>query len=321
MTVVSKEPAAGLSGAILAGGDLVGLTMRCLRDHHSLIIKSTMAPVILATIGGFISQVALNWGMSGAGGNEIIRALLIGFACLFATILSVLMNWWLTVRQLALTRFLAGAASSFDEARQYASRKKWTVVGIYLAGISLYVSVFLVFLLVFAASAAVVYAVKALREAALIVMLLEVLPFALAIGVAVQIGLSWFGILAMKDDKFSELIKEGFELTLLPFWRSIGFGSLVALVVLVMYAPLGLPVAVATVADAAIAALNDQTSKNYVTSYPIIVLSQVWEAIVMMFIRPVFFLAFAFYYQDYRYRTEGLDIYSRLMKLRARESG
>lgn len=321
MTVVSKDPGADWSISTLSGADIVGRTLDCLRKHHALIIRSTIVPVILAAAGGFISQAAVNWGISGSGGNEIIRALLIGLSCLVGTVLSAFMNWWLTVRQLALTRFLAGASADFRESVQYAGRKKWTVIGLYMVAMSLYVSTFLLFIVIFAASAAVSYAAKALGAAVLVVMLSEVFLIALAIGVVMQIGLSWFAILAVKDDKFSELIKDGFELTFSSFWKSIGFGSLVALVVLVMYAPLGLPVAIATIVDAAVAAIGDQSGsgKNYVTSFPIIVLGQVWEAIIMMFIRPAFFLAFAFYYRSYCCRTEGLDINLRLMELRSAE--
>jgi hypothetical protein len=269
-------------------------------------------PSLVELVGKIIILFGINTLITGGHGNMLLAAGGL-FTCFIGVVIGVGAELFLTLRQLALFRLLAGYSASFKDAYDFVSKRKFlliaAVVGTYILSL---VAIFF-WCVVIGFSMAFV-ARKILLAVSLTVSLIGM------VGLFVSIILSSLPVmivapaLAIEDRPFTQIIGWSFRMCARTFWRSLGFASLITIVVLILSSVLNIPPSILSAIELARNYFGGQDATKAPNLY-IQIFASVWRSGANMILSPMFFLGVGFYYLDLRMRTEGLDITRRVESL------
>ncbi len=287
-------------------GDLIGRSFRLYRRHVTVFFRTLLGPTIVSAAGSLGMQYFITSGLK-AGSLE--KALLPAAAVAASFFLLMAAKWVLTIRQLAFVRMAAGFAGDYRESHENILRKKWQI---------LLLSVFaLAALVVLCAVWAVeiVLAIQVSKAGALLAIVSAIGALAAPFGLAFSVGfivLSAFlasCVIACEDERMGGIVARGLSLACGDFWRACAFGLLLYVAVSLVTIPLSAPLFIASVTDAVQHGITAGSgTEAYQMPLYLMVLSQIWESLMTMFLWPTMFVAFGLFYHDLRLRQEALDL-------------
>lgn len=286
-------------------GDTIGDSVRLCRNQLPQLIKILLVPTIVEIIG----KSVLVWGAS----NELTRLtslphILFGILLVLAgTVVALIADLYLTLRQLSFLRVINGFAGSYEEAYAFLKRRKWQVILVFV--------LFYVALVAFVAFWATLIILVVLSK--------QVIPTAFVaaaicfciVGIIVCSGLVGVPLciiipsVACEDRPIFTLIGRGLASWSRSFWRTVLFAALLAICVAALSTALCLPADALYFFEYARAGIvSGRTPTSADISIYAQVLSSIWHSLVNMFLSPIVFVANGFFYLDLRARKEGLDL-------------
>lgn len=290
-------------------GDIVGDSVRTCRDQIPKLVKILLAPTIVEIVGKFV----LVWGVS----NELTRLsslphILFGlFLILVGTVVVLIADLYLTLRQLSLVRVINGFANSYEEAYLFLKKRRWQVI-------LLFFLFYLALIVLIAFWTTLIFLVGFLMGISK-----QALPAAIAVGaicfcmVGIIVCTGLIGVplciiipsVACEERPIFSLIGWGLTLWSKNFWRTVFFAALLTVCVAALSMALCLPANVLYFFEYARASIaSGHTPTNADISIYAQVLSSSWHSLVNMFLSPIIFIANGFFYLDLRARREGLDL-------------
>jgi hypothetical protein len=285
--------------------------VRLARDNARTCVKILLWPSLVELVGKIIILIGLNTVLMGGHHNMLMAAGGI-ITCGIGVLIAVGAELFLTLRQLALFRLLAGYSASFKEAYAFVAERKFLLIAAVIGTYMLTMTAIFFWCVVIGFSTAFV-AKKILLAVSVTAALIGV------IGLCVSIVLTSLPImmlapaLAIEDRSFGQIAKWSVSICLKTFWRTVGFSSLLTIVVLILSSVLNLPPSLIS---------GFEYMRNYfagdVSKAPnlyVQIFASVWRSGVNLFLSPMLFFSIGFYYLDLRMRTEGLDITRRIEAL------
>lgn len=297
-------------------GDLIGLAYRTTRQNLLMIFKFILGPSIFTVLAGIVFQWVFTYGAANIAQTKDIGSAVGLFGLSMVALVVLFSAWWvLGMRLLALVRVMLGFAPDLDAAMTYMKRRKWAVLGVYFLGSVLFFAVFIMLGLIVGLGVAASMN-ESMRIAAIAItgVLATVGIVAAIITYLIAAHLS-FCVLACEDQPVPYVIGRTLHLVFNNFGRAVAFASLFAMVFTIISFPLSMPVAALTFSDAlqhGLTAATDGAAGAYKPPLYILVLTQVWEALMGFLLRPLTLFAFALFYYDLRMRSEGLDLKRKL---------
>ncbi len=293
-------------------GDLIGRAFRVYRRNIPLFFRVLLGPTIFATIGSLGLQWAITYGVT-PDSTQAMSLPLLSALVIASTIIVLAAKWILAVRQLAFVRMMAGFAPDYPAAYEYVSRKRWTVLALYLSGVALIVAAFVAWVLEMALTALLPKVGLVMAMLTVVGLLVGALGLLASVWLIVLVGFLVFSAAACEDVPLTTLISRGLSLTMHDFGRSLAFGVLLVIAITAISYPLTLPVVILSLVDMFREGLSSETIVgSYRMPFYLMVVGQVWESLVNMLLWPVIFMAYGLFYYDLRIRQEGLDLTMRL---------
>jgi hypothetical protein len=294
-------------------GDIIGRGFRLFRQNVPLLLREQIMPCIVMACGHIILQFAASYGMKNPKDLGLMLMGLAGFG--IGMVISLIGLWLLTVRQFAFVRLANGLSETYEEARQFAFRKKWTIVGLFFlsyffgVGIVVFWSVEIILSVFFGAK---------ILPLSIIGMSIGIIGLLVSIGLLSIYYLLMTAALACEDQHWTPLLSRVFHLLRHDVWRACGFAILLSLIITIFSWTLSLPV----VALAVFELVRSGFPANHMDAaaampFYCLVLSQFWQAIINMFLVPISFMSAGLFYRDLKVRQEGLDVVQRLTQLTA----
>lgn len=286
-------------------GDLIGRSVRTCRQHLPLIFKSLIIPTIVALAGAVGAQYSFPH-LYEHKASEIPA-----YGLIFGASLSIILvaKWILTIRQLALVRFTSGFAESYEESHRWLSARKWAVLLLCAAGFGAAVLVAAGWMIEIVLVAQIAKGGSIWPAIGGLGLLVAVPGFTLSTGTLIVCGFIACSILSCEQISVSNVINKAFKLTWRDFWRSVGFGLLVYLVITCIALPLSMPLVVISAFDAyQRGLLSGGDYDPYKMPLHLMVISHAWEGMLGMILWSIAFVSFGYFYYDLRVRQEGLDI-------------
>ncbi|MBS1991426.1 MAG: hypothetical protein JSS86_01650 [Cyanobacteria bacterium SZAS LIN-2] len=296
----------------MSTGDIVGRSFRIFRQNILLIGKILVLPTILMCLGRIALVVGSTYGVKlvneASHGIAWFSLSAAGFIVLLA---GALLLW---LRSLAIIRYLTGFSASYQEAEPIVNSRFWTLVALGIATFMAAVFVMIGWGIVGG------FSIPSLKgqgfmpifgSFGLATALLGLVTSLIFLGLVNNlVGIAIAVEPAQRD--LSELISEGFSLTIRSFWRSLWFLIVTWVAVTLVAYPMTLPMVFLIIGyfiahGTAVGAATEPTLPMYIQ-----VINAVWETVVNMLISPIFYLAYSFYYCDLRIRQEGLDLIQRI---------
>ncbi len=292
-------------------GDIIGRGFRLFRRNVPLLLRAQIMPCIVMASGHIVIQVAATYGMKNP---KDLGLLFMGMAAFcVGMVVSMIGLWLLTIRQFAFVRLANGLAETYDEASQFAYKKKWTIIGLFF--LSYFFGIGLV---VFWGAEIVLsgFLGAKLLPVAAVGVLFGTFGLILSLGLLSIYYLLMTSALACEDQRWSSLLGRVFNLIRHDVWRACGFAILLSIIISIFSWTLSLPV----VALAVFELFRSGFPNNHMdpaTSMPFycLVLSQFWQAIINMFLVPISFMSAGLFYRDLKVRQEGLDVIQNLKQL------
>lgn len=291
--------------------DIIGYSVRLARDNVRTCIKILIWPSLVELVGKIIMLIGLNAVLAGGHHNMLMAAGGI-FTCGIGVLIAFGAELFLTLRQLALFRLLAGYSASFKEAYAFVAERKFLLIAAVIGTYILTMTAIFFWCVVIGISMAFVVK-KILLGVSVTSALIGV------IGLCVSIVLTSLPVmiiapaLAIEERSFGQIVGWSFKICVRTFWRTAGFASLITIVVLILSSVLNLPTSVLS---------GFEYARNYfagdVSKAPnlyIQIFASIWRSAMSLILSPMLFLGIGFYYLDLRMRTEGLDISRRIEAL------
>ena len=291
---------------------MVGYSVRLARDNARLCIRILLWPALVELVGKIIILIGIN-ALINSGPNHIFAVAGGLFTCLIGGAIGMGAEFFMTLRQLALFRLLAGYDSNFQSAYKFVWAKKFQLLGAMALTYFLTTAAVGVWVIEMTLSA-VIMASKAFILVGFI---------GTCIGlVGIIFSLIWTFLpvmfiapaLAIEDRPLSKMLGWSFKLSFKTIFRSTGFLLLITIVLFILSSVLNIPPSVLSAVEMARQYMGEHVIPKAPNLY-VSIFASVWRSAANMVLSPMVFFAMGLYYLDLRMRTEGLDITRRLESL------
>jgi hypothetical protein len=286
--------------------------VRLARDNARTCIKILLWPSLFELVGKIVILIGLNTVIT-SGHHSMLLAAGGGFTAFIGTLFAVGAELFLTLRQLALFRMFAGYSDSFKDAYTFVAQRKWLLIASVIATYS--VTMVAIFFWCVVIGFSMAFAAKKVFLAISVTAALIGL-----IGLFVSVLLTTLPImlivpaLALDQRPFGQMVGWCIKICAKTFWRTVGFSTLLTIVVVILSSVLNIPPSILT---------GLEFAKNYfgggdpskAPSLYLQIFASVWRSGANMILSPMIFFGVGFYYLDLRMRTEGLDITKRIEAL------
>jgi hypothetical protein len=216
----------------------------------------------------------------------------------------------LTMRQLALFRFIAGYSKTYDEAYAFVTKRKYSLLATLgctgvVTTVSIVVGLFVTAFLGYFATKNFFFIASVVG---IFVTLSGLLIFLFLVS---QPSMFICPALAIEDRPFLELVGWSFQILFKTFWRTLGFVQLLTVVFLIVWVIFSVPQETLWAFDW----IRIHHMGGHMSDMPHVcceVWGNIWNSGASMLMSPFFTFCAGFYYLDVRMRAEGLDITRRL---------
>ncbi|MBY0550743.1 MAG: hypothetical protein K2W95_25920 [Candidatus Obscuribacterales bacterium] len=293
--------------------DLVGMSFRLWRRNIGFIVKVLIWPSILVMIGTIGLNCMLSYAKTFAG--DILKGVAIGASSLIIYCVGLI---WLNARLMGLVRLTNGFAPDWPAAMKFARERAIWLVGLFfLIGAMTSFSVGICICLAAVGAAASAAANDTFKVLAIVLGVIAALLIFIIVCFLILFSSIMISVLACEDTSFFGVVGRTFRIMFQNPVRVIGFGLIMWVVLYAAAVPIALPVVLISAGDAAFRQMTGTLgSGEFLPSLWVIVVTQFWEALTQMVLRPVGFFAFGLLYLDLRHRADGLDIRRRLRNLK-----
>lgn len=312
--------------------DLIGHAFRLWRSNLRLIFKVIIGPTLVMLVGACAMQLCFYYAAAlvNSSARENLQGLVVPFALMGigGLISLILLGGYLIVfiREMALARLFAGFSPDWKAAEKFCSRPvmiAWIVLTGLLVYVGLMTEMIAWFTFMFLAgivAGITAGAVNGVVGGIVAVVLLSIVFIFGLIGFGVIMLFGWLaiGVLSCEDTTVFGAVGRVFEIAQANFSRMAMFGLILSVVMCVMHVCLSAPAIAITIFDLfSRGVAGGKTAADTQPSLYVVLISQVWESLTNMMLRPVTIIACTLMYLDHRRRTTGIDISRKLVELRA----
>ncbi len=293
--------------------DLIGYSVRVVRSNARTFVKILLWPSIVELAGKIIILIGINTLLVSGHGNLLAAAGAI-FTCFIGVLIGVGAELFLTLRQLAMFRFLSGYSASFKEAYAFVAERKFLLI---VSAVGTYFLSFMaiVFWMLFLAFSMAFVAKKILLFVSVSAVLIGIFGLFMSIILTTLPIMFIVPALAVDERPFSQIVKWSFKTCFVTFWRSMGFASLITIVLVILQLVLNEPPSILSGIEFAQNYLGGHDMAAKVPNLYLQVFASVWRSGANIILSPIAFFSMGFYFLDLRMRQEGLDITRRVESL------
>lgn len=288
-------------------GDLIGRAIRVYRINVVEWAKVLIWPTVVITLGrGLVSA-----GAAGIGKDMSVQGIAMLVLMLVGLFILLIARWLLVVRALGFVRLSTGFAPNLTEALAYTKKRMWSILGVMVLTGSVAMAVVTLWLLEVVAS---IFLYNVIVIPAVIGIVAGVIGMILSIVfvyIAMYIALC---AMACEEGSITTLISKAFAMCSKVVFRTLGAGFMIWLTVLILAAPLWLPLWLLLGLDMVRLGPEAFTGNNVPFHWNLLL--SVWESLIDMICAPVIYLCYGFYYYDLRLRSEGVDLVQNLDALK-----
>jgi hypothetical protein len=293
-------------------GDLIGFAMRICRQQFVSLIRILLVPSIIELVGKIVFLYGIHILLSGNGKFPLM--LQSGILIVVGLIISMIAEFFLTLRQLALVRLYGGFASDYADAYAFVSRKKFFILATLLGTNTVYS--FVVMFWCFELGISIFF----LKTKA-VALVAAVFVFFGLIGLLISLILTGLPLCVMvpavacENREFTTVVVNALKLAYSNIFRTMLFLVLLVVCIYGLSMVLNLPPLVVTFVEYAKIVMEQKGHEIPQPGFISQVFATFWRSCTQMLVSPMLFIACGFYYLDLRMRQEGLDLQLRLKDL------
>jgi hypothetical protein len=295
--------------------DLIGYSIRIVRSNARTCVKLLLWPSVVELVGKIVMLIGVNMlhSVQAKGSSGLLLTVDAGLLTFVGVMIQFVAEFFLTMRQLALFRVLAGYSNSYNEAYAFVTKRKFFLLATIMATCVL-TTVVLIFWLSIIGILVALVAKKVLIAVCVTAALIALVGLLVSTFLVSQPSVFLCPALAIEDRSFQQLVGWCFQICIKTFWRTPGFASLLTVVFLLLWSAISIPEEILRGLDwSRIHYLGGRTWDEqhlYVE-----VFASVWSSGASLLLSPFFYFSTGFYYLDVRMRTDGLDITKRIETL------
>ncbi len=297
-------------------GDIIGFAIRICRQHARMFLRILLVPSIFELFGKVLILYAAQ-ALTASARNNFQVLLQNGTWLVVGAIICAIAEFFLTLRQLALVRFCAGFAQSYDDAYKFVDERRFYI----LLAIAVTYGLF-IFALAFwsveigLAAAFVKYKMFAVfAVAAIFFGLVGMIVSSIAVSLPFVVLAP---AMACEERNLSTIVGNSLQLAFANVVRTLFFVGVLLICVNAISAVLNAPPLLVTAFDYVRNLMINKTSSGQPFK-PVSIYAQIfasiWRSCTNMLISPMAFISCGLYYLDLRMRRDGLDLSIRLQKL------